>query len=250
MSNEEAAQRRQAIDPTLSAFVSANAGSGKTTVLTQRIIRLLLEGVNASQILALTYTKAAAAEMLARVFKELGEWVALDDAELTLRIEKIGAARPDAAGRARARRLFAEALETPGGLRIQTVHAFAESLLHLFPFEANVPARFSVLDDLKKAELMARAVAGATEAALLARDARLAAAFDRLTGFAAQDSVEAMIGEALRSHGAAVKASADTIRASGVDIRLRLACSVARRKSWGISICSSWRGAFRKRNGQ
>jgi ATP-dependent helicase/nuclease subunit A len=151
-----AAQAR-ASDPFASAFVSANAGSGKTHVLVQRVIRLLLSGVSPEKILCLTFTKAAAANMAERVFSTLGRWVTLDDAALDDAIHAAGIARPDAKLRMRARELFACALETPGGLKVQTIHALCTRLLQQFPFEANVPARFTVLDERDQNEMMERA---------------------------------------------------------------------------------------------
>ena len=143
--------------PASSAFVSANAGSGKTHVLVQRVIRLLLDGVPPEKILCITFTKAAAANMAERVFATLGHWVTLDDAALDAAIREAGIARPDAKLRMRARELFACALETPGGLKVQTIHALCTRLLQQFPFEANVPARFTVLDDRDQTEMMERA---------------------------------------------------------------------------------------------
>ena len=133
-------KQRIAADPSQSIWVSAHAGSGKTYVLAQRVLRLLLQGVSPSQILCLTYTKAAAANMSSRVFENLAKWVLLDDIELTKVIEATGAPRPSKKDLVFARELFARAVETPGGLKIQTIHAFCEKVLHLFPFEANVPA--------------------------------------------------------------------------------------------------------------
>lgn len=154
--HEDATARQQrASHPAVSAWVSANAGSGKTRVLADRVVRLLLEGTPPERILCLTFTKAAAAEMASRIFATLGNWVLLDDDALTEAIFKVqGKARFDPAFLARARRLFAEALETPGGLKIQTIHAFCEGLLHRFPLEADVPPGFDVLDDLSRAELL------------------------------------------------------------------------------------------------
>ncbi|QEN89179.1 double-strand break repair helicase AddA [Labrys sp. KNU-23] len=146
--------QRLASDPSLSAWVSANAGSGKTTVLTRRVIRLLLAGVDASAILCLTFTKAAAANMQNRIFATLGQWAVEEEGTLVAAIEGITGFKPDAAGLKRARQLFAAAIETPGGLKILTIHAFCERVLHLFPFEANVPAQFSVLDDRAARELL------------------------------------------------------------------------------------------------
>jgi len=151
------ATQARASDPASSAFVSANAGSGKTHVLVQRVIRLLLSDVSPEKILCITFTKAAAANMAERVFSTLGDWVTLEDAALDAAIRDAGIARPDARLRMRARELFACALETPGGLKVQTIHALCTRLLQQFPFEANVPARFAVLDDRDQNEMMERA---------------------------------------------------------------------------------------------
>jgi ATP-dependent helicase/nuclease subunit A len=147
----------RASDPASSSFVSANAGSGKTHVLVQRVIRLLLAGVPPEKILCLTFTKAAAANMAERVFTTLGHWVTLDDTALDEAIRGIGIPYPGAKLRKEARKLFARALETPGGLKVQTIHALCTRLLQQFPFEANVPAPFSVLDDRDQADMMERA---------------------------------------------------------------------------------------------
>ncbi len=149
--------QRRASNPAASAFVSANAGSGKTHVLVQRVIRLLLADVAPEKILCITFTKAAAANMAERVFTTLGHWVTLDDASLDAAIRDVGIAHPSARLRKTARELFASALETPGGLKVQTIHALCTRLLQQFPFEANVPARFAVLDDRDQTEMMERA---------------------------------------------------------------------------------------------
>jgi len=151
------ATQASASDPASSAFVSANAGSGKTHVLVQRVIRLLLNGVPPERILCITFTKAAAANMAERVFSTLGHWVTLSDDALDAAIVDAGIARPDAKLRMRARELFASALETPGGLKVQTIHALCTRLLQQFPFEANVPARFAVIDERDQTEMMERA---------------------------------------------------------------------------------------------
>ena len=152
--HEVLARQIEASNPQVSAWVAANAGSGKTHVLAQRVIRLLLDGCEPSRILCLTFTKAAAANMAKRVFDTLARWTSLDDAALDAALRKIGAKRIDLNVRAHARRLFAAALETPGGLKVQTIHAFCTRLLHQFPFEANVAARFTVLEERAEAELI------------------------------------------------------------------------------------------------
>jgi ATP-dependent helicase/nuclease subunit A len=154
----------KATDPQRSAWVSANAGSGKTFVLSRRVIRLLLAGVDPARILCLTFTRAAAAEMAKRVFEDLARWTTLSDADLARQLTDVEGRPPDAALLAEARRLFARALDTPGGLKIQTVHALCERLLHLFPFEANVAGYFEVLEERGQASL-----AEAARAAVLAR---------------------------------------------------------------------------------
>ena len=148
----------RASNPQNSAWVSANAGSGKTFVLARRVIRLLLAGTEPSRILCLTFTKAAAAEMSNRVFAELGSWTELSDADLRQKLDELEGHRPTEATLQLARRLFARALETPGGLKIQTLHAFAERLLHQFPLEANVPAHFEILDDQLATDLLGAAL--------------------------------------------------------------------------------------------
>lgn len=155
--DEVRARQARASDPTASAFVSANAGSGKTHVLVQRVIRLLLSGVPPEKILCITFTKAAAANMAERVFTTLGHWVTLDDTALDAAIRAVGIPHPTAKLRRDARKLFACALETPGGLKVQTIHALCTRLLQQFPFEANVPARFAVIDERDQTDMMERA---------------------------------------------------------------------------------------------
>ncbi|GGH06106.1 double-strand break repair helicase AddA [Alsobacter metallidurans] len=187
----------EASDPRASAWVSANAGSGKTYVLSQRIIRLLLEDVKPGKILALTFTKAAAANMANRVFSILAQWVTLDDATLSAEIERLDGKAPPASRLALARRLFARAVETPGGLKIQTIHAFCERVLHLFPFEANVAARFEVLDDASAADLMAQARAHVLTHALGESDADLSRALSLVNEVAGEDGFVSLMGHAL-----------------------------------------------------
>ncbi len=170
----DAASQRQvdAARPDVSTWLSANAGSGKTRVLTDRVARLLLDGVEPQNILCLTYTKAAATEMQNRLFKRLGGWAMLDDAPLVEELARLGvdAALPEDFLRT-ARTLFARAIETPGGLRIQTIHSFCSSLLRRFPLEAGVSPQFTEIEDraadLLREELVT-AMAEGPEAALVA----------------------------------------------------------------------------------
>jgi ATP-dependent helicase/nuclease subunit A len=157
------AQQQRAMDPGASAWVSANAGSGKTFVLTRRVLRLMLAGAHPSTVLSLTFTKTAAAQMAEKVFAELARWTQTSDAALTTVLDALTGNRPNAAMLTRARTLFAEAVETPGRLKIQTIHAFCESLLHRFPIEAGVPVGFRVLDEVTARQLLDRAISDVFE---------------------------------------------------------------------------------------
>lgn len=147
--NEASLAQVTAANPNASTWVSANAGSGKTRVLTDRVARLLLRGTDPQKILCLTYTNAAAAEMQNRLFKRLGKWAMLQDADLRDALEALGEDKSlfDEAKLRQARTLFASALETPGGLKIQTIHAFCDALLRQFPLEAHVSPQFEILED-------------------------------------------------------------------------------------------------------
>ncbi len=191
-----------AADPEVSAFVSANAGSGKTHVLAQRVINLLLRGVDPAKILCITFTKAAAANMANRVFGTLAHWTALDDAALDREISLSTGDKPDAQRRARARRLFASALETPGGLKVQTIHAFCTRLLHQFPFEANVAARFSVLDEAATAQLLDQLTLGVLLQASADADSALGRALSTAIVTAADVTFKEVIGEVIRERDA------------------------------------------------
>ena len=114
----------QVSDPEVSAWVSANAGSGKTHVLTQRVLRLLLQGADPASILCLTFTKAAAAEMSRRIFGRLAGWAVMPADELAASLHDLQGFPADTRTARMARTLFARALDTPGGLKIQTMHAF------------------------------------------------------------------------------------------------------------------------------
>jgi ATP-dependent helicase/nuclease subunit A len=205
-----------ASDPAVSAWVTANAGAGKTHVLAQRVIRLLLEGVAPAKILCITFTKAAAANMANRVFRTLREWTALDDARLDTAIRTVADLAPDAARRARARRLFAVALETPGGLKVQTIHAFCTRVLHQFPFEANVAARFDVLDEAAESQLLADISLGVFLDAAQHPDGALGRALEVATAEVADRTFKEVVGEAIRkrdavqkwiSHGGSIEAA-------------------------------------------
>ena len=205
-------EQLQATDPAKSNWVTANAGSGKTHVLTQRVARLLLEDVPPHKILCLTYTKAAASEMQTRLFKLLGDWAMASEADLGQELANLAGHdrpvnHPDAL--ARARRLFARALETPGGLKIQTIHAFCDSLLRRFPLEAGISPRFEVADDRQAADMLAEIRAGMGDAAEQGIDDGL----DLVAALLNEDGIDQL--------AAAVLGQRDALGAADLDDRLR-----------------------------
>ncbi|MET3927320.1 double-strand break repair helicase AddA [Devosia sp. 2618] len=182
----------RAADPGWSIWVSANAGSGKTFVLTRRVLRLLLAGVEPQAILCLTYTKAAAAEMRRRVADRLGEWAVMDEGKLDKELIDIEGPNYPHHLRERARTLFAKALETPGGLKIVTIHAFCESVLHRFPLEARVPYDFSVIEDDERSALLL-----AAREAVMAQGIGIAGAVETLFETLSDDQIRTSIDAAL-----------------------------------------------------
>ncbi len=149
------ANQRRAANPRASAWVAASAGSGKTKVLTDRVLSLLLAGVAPQRILCLTFTKAAAAEMAQRINAELGTWAIADEQALDAALVKLTGGPVDAEQHARARRLFAQVLDVPDGMKIMTIHAFCQSVLRRFPIEADVVPHFAVMDERDSDELLA-----------------------------------------------------------------------------------------------
>ena len=192
-------KQEQVSDPSVSAWVSANAGSGKTTVLVRRVIRLLLDGNPPARILCLTFTKAAAANMANKVLETLSRWVRLDDDALDAEISAVSPLTPTPALRATARRLFAQALETPGGLKVQTIHAFCDRVLHQFPMEARVQAGFEVLDDVQEADLLRRAREGTLIEAANDPAGELGRALSIAVASASDDSFNLALAAAVRA---------------------------------------------------
>lgn len=221
----------RASHPATSAFVAANAGSGKTHVLVNRVIRLLLRGTPPEKILCITFTKAAAANMLERVFEKLGHWVTLPDDQLNREISDAGEAKPNAQTRLRARELFACALETPGGLKVQTIHALCTRLLQQFPFEAKVPAHFSVLDDRDRDEMMERANLAVLVDAALAPESAEGRALDIAMASAADVTFKDVVREAClsREHFLAFADSAGSVDSAMAQVALALGVSIQER---------------------
>jgi ATP-dependent helicase/nuclease subunit A len=221
-------RQRLASDPATSAWVTANAGSGKTTVLARRVVRLLLAGVPAAKILCITFTKAAAATMALKVFEQLAGWAQATDDELREALAAIEDREPDAATLIRARRLFAAALETPGGLKVLTIHAFCDRVLHQFPFEANVPAAFAALDERAAAELMAEARGDVLAGAAAAPDGVLGGALALLVAECSDQAITAALDEMVAERALLARllpAGAGEAGAAAVHARLAAALS-------------------------
>jgi ATP-dependent helicase/nuclease subunit A len=170
------AEQRRAADPAASVWVTASAGTGKTQVLADRVMRLLLAGTDPRQILCLTFTKAAAAEMVERVEEELSKLALLPDPELEAELRQLAGRPPSDDDCLRARTLLATVLDLPAGLPIMTIHGFCQSLLKRFPLEAGVVPHFDVLDPRSAADLLGEAQAEV----LASRSAGIKRALDRL----------------------------------------------------------------------
>jgi ATP-dependent helicase/nuclease subunit A len=211
------ASQAKASDPALSIWVEANAGAGKTFVLTNRVLRLLLDGVKPQSILCLTYTKAAAAEMRKRVGARLAGWAVADEAALRMALRELTGGEPTKRQVEDARTLFARALETPGGLRILTIHAFCEAVLHRFPIEAGVPFDFAVIEDDRQVNMLLAARESVLAEGL--RGGAHAQAVETLFGLMSDHAITEAIGAALAA-GARLK----TVLADmpGARARLRL----------------------------
>lgn len=186
-------EQKTASNPAASAWVGANAGSGKTHVLVDRVTRLMLAGVDPMAILCLTFTKAAAKEMANRLHERLGEWVGLSDASLIQRLRQMGNEDVGPKTLARARRLFTTALETPGGLKIQTIHAFCERILQLFPVEAGLAPGFTVLESSQSKQLLREARDHVLRQAQTDAASPLALALDIVTRHTHSDSFDALL---------------------------------------------------------
>jgi ATP-dependent helicase/nuclease subunit A len=225
-----AAQRR-ASDPVASAFVAASAGSGKTKLLTDRLLRLMLGGAAPERLLCLTFTKAAAAEMATRLNARLGAWAVAADRALAAELAEL-LGRPAAPEEtARARAAFARVLELPGGMRIATLHAYAQSVLRSFPLEAGLAPGFAVLEEMDAGAELAAArdallpeLAEAAELAALTDARGLAALLARLRGDAARlekalegGDLPARLSAALGLAGNATPEGLEAMAVSGLD---------------------------------
>lgn len=214
-------EQKTASNPEASAWVGANAGSGKTHVLVDRVTRLMLAGVDPMSILCLTFTKAAAKEMANRLHERLGGWVGLSNADLSERLTQMGHDQVDRQTLARARRLFTTALETPGGLKIQTIHAFCERILQLFPVEAGLAPGFEVLESSQSKQLLRQARDQVLRLAQGAEDSVLAKALDIVTRHSHSDSFDALLERLLSERQALKDAMAQHGSIDGIGEALR-----------------------------
>jgi ATP-dependent helicase/nuclease subunit A len=177
-----------AADPRASVWVAASAGTGKTTVLTDRLLRLMLDGTDPTRILCLTFTRAAAAEMANRLDRELAKWATLPDGALAQTLYELTGGFADEAVTARARRLFALALDAPGGIKIATIHAFCQTLLRRFPLEAGVSPEFAVVEERGADELLGEAAQSVIVAARGGRDRELAEALALVADYTVEEA--------------------------------------------------------------
>jgi ATP-dependent helicase/nuclease subunit A len=180
---QASATQRRAADPERTIWVDASAGTGKTKVLTDRVLSLLLAGTPPARLLCLTFTKAAAAEMANRIASELETWATIGEDELHQTLHKLTGGHPSEDRRRLARQLFARVLDTPGAMKIQTIHAFCQSLLKRFPLEAEIAPHFDVLDERSSAELLVQAREAILGRARAENDAPLAAALAEVTRY-------------------------------------------------------------------
>ncbi len=194
-------RQREASDPGASVWVAASAGSGKTKVLTDRVLRQMLAGTPPARILCLTFTKAAAAEMAIRINRTLGDWATIEDDTLEDALAALTGGRPTAETCRDARRLFARVIDCPGGMKLQTIHAFCQSLLRRFPIEAGLAPHFEVMDEATATELLDQARGTVLNLARSAPGGELGQALARLTADLQEDALGALMKELAGERG-------------------------------------------------
>jgi len=209
--SDPAIQQRAAADPAASVWVAASAGTGKTKVLTDRVLSLLLSGSEPARILCLTFTKAAAAEMAIRIQERLSEWATMSDVKLRKSLADLTGDDAEPETLDRARRLFARVLDAPGGMRIETIHAFCQSLLRRFPLEAGIPPHFEVMEERSAREALDQARAQVL-AASRGSDRGLKEALDTVTQLVSEQGFAELI-ESLAQE----RARLERVRAGGID---------------------------------
>ncbi len=192
--------QRQASDPAASAWVTASAGTGKTKVITDRVLRLMLDGTQPDQILCLTFTRAAASVMTNRIRDTLSVWASCDQNTLEDKLKQLTGKKPDKATTNRARQLFAEFLDS-GEMRVQTIHSFSQSLLKRFPIESGVPPYFDVMDEQTVAHELRVAQAEVLQQSGLDPNAKLAKAVALVTPSVGEDDFIDLIGNLAERRG-------------------------------------------------
>lgn len=187
--------------PDHTIFVGASAGTGKTHVLTSRVLRMMVTGTRPDHILCLTYTKAAAAVMANRIYDILGEWALAHENKLAAKINDLTGEKPDAAMMAFARTLFATVLDIPGGLKIQTIHSFCQSLLGRFPVEARLAPHFKVMDERTAAGFLKEASDTVMDGAHLPGREELSKALTHIAGQTNEDGFHDVLRAFLMKRG-------------------------------------------------
>lgn len=149
--------QNQASNPANSVWVFASAGSGKTKILVDRVLRLLLNKTTPDKILCLTFTKVAATEMQHRITHELSQWILLDDQSLTQKLTQLTGQKPTPSLIKEARSLFIKILDAESKIKIQTIHSFCQNLVKIFPFEAQIKPSFETMDETQEKLLIKKA---------------------------------------------------------------------------------------------
>ncbi|HYL48305.1 MAG TPA: double-strand break repair helicase AddA [Stellaceae bacterium] len=220
--SDPGAQQRLAADPAASVWVAASAGTGKTKVLTDRVLVLLLAGSEPARILCLTFTKAAAAQMAIRIGTRLSNWATMPEAKLRQELVALMEGDVDPDQLDRARQLFARVLDAPGGMRIETIHAFCQSLLRRFPLEAGIAPHFQVMEERSATEAMEHAVAQVLDRARDGKPKVLKAALDAVTERVSEERFVELIGMlvAERERVATVRQAGDAQFEARLRVRL------------------------------
>ena len=197
----QTSEQLAASDPKSSVWVGASAGTGKTFVLSNRVLRLMLAGNRPDKILCLTYTNTAAAEMAIRVNKYLSAWISMADNELYAELSDVLGKSPTQGQMMLARKLFAQVLDVPGGLKIQTIHSFCQSLLGRFPIEAKVSPNFDLLDDITINEQLRHSQDQLLQDIDGGKNEQLSSALSFLSGMLAEDTFTALMKSLTNERG-------------------------------------------------
>ncbi len=214
--------QRAASNPTASVWVNASAGSGKTTVLTNRVTRLLLDGVRPEKILCLTYTRAGAAEMANRVTGMLSKWATCDDRMLDEDLDRLQNKPPSSPQKKRARQLFAKVLSCPGGLRIRTIHSFCQEILSRFPLEAGLPPYFALIDEQETEILRNEILDAMLHEAGEKPQSEIAQALDILVAAQGEHGFTKMLQEVMHARGKMAEAAERAAGAAELGARIRM----------------------------